>query len=174
MWHQAPLDAPRVAFTPVASTAAAGDLVPRKERVHEFILRWAGLAGGIVAGGGAATEYVAVRLQFHPHLGHAIRVSESVRGHCAAVAATCGAAALTMCLLRRLRSAAVAPILGAALATAAWMGPLHPPWRIVTWYVAYAARVPSYAPLFRTAFLIGIAVTVIVGVALTRLCERDE
>ncbi|GEM_PF-6811778 len=121
---------------------------------------------------GLATQYVAIRLAFHPHLGPpAYRVAPAVVHLLPAVAACGIAGALALSLLPDRRWTAAPMLAAAASALALRHGALYSPIRVVAWYAAYRG-VPAYSSLFAIAWVI--TGTVAAGTAPTfiRLAAR--
>lgn len=126
------------------------------------------LAGAVWAAA-FATQYVAARLAYHPHLGPWVyRASASARQRFGLMIPVCLVAAGVVLLTRRWRWSVVLLLLTAATAVIARDAPLYSPDRVFVWYRAYHA-VPAYRQLFLMAWAIFAGATVAATVAVARL-----
>jgi hypothetical protein len=133
-----------------------------------------GTAIGAMWGAGLATEYVAGRLAYHPHLGawfyHAAAAD---RPRLAWTVIICIVVAVAVLPARRWRWGAVPLSLAALTATIARQAPLYSPERVFVWYAAYHG-LRAYRQLFVGAWLIAGIVTLAVTVAALRLATTDD
>jgi hypothetical protein len=125
-------------------------------------------------GAGLATQYVAERLAYHPHLGAWLyRASAADRPRLGGTVVICVVAAVAVLTTRRWRWGAVPLSLAALTARIARQAPLYSPERVFVWYAAYHG-VRAYRQLFEGAWLIAGLVTLAVMVAAVRLATRDD
>jgi len=116
-----------------------------------------------------ATQYVAARLAYHPHLGPWVyRASAAARHRFSVMIPVCLVAACIALLIRRWRWSVILFLLTAETAVIARDAPLYSPDRVFVWYKAYHG-VPAYRQLFLTAWAIFAAATVAATVAIARL-----
>ncbi len=129
----------------------------------------AGAVTGAVWASGFATQYVAARLAYHPHLGPWLyRASSSARERFGIAIPLCLVSAGLALLTRRWRWAVIPLVLAAVTAAIARTAPLYAPDRIFVWYRAYHT-VSAYRPLFVAAWAIFVIATVAATVAAARL-----
>jgi len=134
----------------------------------------AGAAVGVVWAVALATQYVAARLAYHPHLGPWIyRASAVARDRLRVATIICCVAAIMALPMHRWRWGAV--LLGFAAVTAiiARQAPLYSPERVFVWYAAYHT-VREYRQLFVVTWLICGTVAVVVTIAIMRLTVGDR
>lgn len=116
-----------------------------------------------------ATQYVAARLAYHPHLGPWLyRASSGARGLLKVAAMVFGAVAVIALMRRRWRWGVIPLVLAAVTAVVARAAPLYSPERVFVWYAAYHGM-RAYRPLFLVAWTIFAVVTVAASLAVTRL-----
>lgn len=123
---------------------------------------WWAAAIGIMWGASLATQYVASRLVYHPHLGPWLyQAPAAARGYLRTGAIICALAA-AIALLRREWRWWFAPLALAAIsAMTVSAGPVYAPLRVFTWHAAYRG-IPAYHALFVQAWVIlgGVALVV--------------
>ncbi len=119
---------------------------------------------GIGWAAAVATQYVAARFAYHPHLGPVLvrldpRMMHGLRWGAAALAA-CAGLVLSAWGLRWL----VLPFAIAAVsAYAAGSGPLYAPHKVFVWYAAYH-HITAFAPIFRAGWLVfAVAAAIVSG-----------
>ncbi len=118
---------------------------------------------GIGWAAAVATQYVAARFAYHPHLGPALvhlnpRLMHGLRWAAAALAA-CAGLVLSVWGLRWLTPPFA---IAAASACAAGSGPIYAPHRVFVWYAAYH-HIAAFAPIFRAGWLVFAAAAAIVS-----------
>jgi hypothetical protein len=120
----------------------------------------------IVWAAGLATQFVAARLGYHPHLGTPLfRASPAMKSWVMAAAVVCIVAAVVCLLVWRWRPAVIPLVVLAATATAIWHGPVYAPARFFSWHAAYR-QIPGYGELFAEAWTIfaGVSVTLLLAI----------
>jgi hypothetical protein len=134
----------------------------------------AGAAGGAIWAAALATQYVAARLAYHPHLGPWIyRASSADRSRLTAAIAACVVAAGIALTTHRWRWSAVPFSLAAITAMIARSAPLYSPERVFVWYTAYH-HVAAYRQLFAVAWIIFGVATVAAALAAARLPAHES
>ena len=109
------------------------------EPVHPYLFAAIG-AAGLFGGLAAATQYVADRLAYHPHLGPALYARDAVAPSlCLAAAALALVLAVALARIPSCRPACPALLAVAVLAYGASRGPIYAPTRAVQWAIAYRA-----------------------------------
>ena len=137
-------------------------------------LGWGGAALGGLWGAAVATQYIAARLAYHPHLGPWLyRVSASARGSLGSWRVACALAVIGALLSRRWRWMAVPLGLAALSLTIARHAPLYSPARLFVWYAAYH-RVAAYRALFAVAWSMCGVVAIAVTLAARAAAGRPE
>jgi hypothetical protein len=128
-----------------------------------------GATAGVVWGAALATQYVAARLAYHPHLGPWVyRASVATRDRLRLVAIACCLAGVLALATRRWRWGAIPLGLASITATIVRRAPLYSPERVFVWYAAYHA-LPAYRQLFAGAWLICGTVALLVTLVVLRL-----
>jgi hypothetical protein len=128
---------------------------------------------GVVWSAGLATQYVAARLRYHPHLGPWVyRASAAGRSRLTLVVPLCLLAGAMALMTQRWRWGLVPFSFAAITGTIARNAPLYSPERLFVWYTAYH-RVQAYHTLFVGAWLIFGVATVLATLAATHLCARE-
>jgi hypothetical protein len=118
---------------------------------------------------GLATQYVAARLAYHPHLGPWLyRASSSARARFGLAVVVCAIVAGIALCTRRWRWAVVPLALTTVSAMILRDAPLYSPGRVFLWYKAYHT-VAAYRHLFLVAWGIFAVATVAATVAAARL-----
>ncbi len=103
---------------------------------------------------GLSTQFVALRLGYHRHLGDPLfRASSATTVWLEAAAILFTVLAVLSMLCWRWRAAAVPMSLLAVTAMAVRSGPVYSPERVFVWHAAYQ-RIPDYEHLFATAWAI--------------------
>ena len=122
-------------------------------------------------GMGLSTQFVAVRLGYHHHLGNPLLSGPIVaKGWLDAAAVACTGCALACVCTRRWRAGSLAWGALAVSAIVLRSGPVYSPLRIFVWYGAYR-RIPEYTHLFTTAWVILASSSISLVVASRRLLE---
>lgn len=130
---------------------------------------YVGAAVGAVWASALATQYVAGRLAYHPHLGPWLyRAPETDRHRLQLAVATCATAAAMALACRSRRWAAVPLALAAVSAAIVRNAPIYSPARIFVWYGAYRTIRP-YRELFVTAWVVFGITLLAVALAAARL-----
>jgi hypothetical protein len=129
----------------------------------------------VVWGMALATQWVAARLGYHPHLGAWIYrappwADRWLRWGSIGAAAIAG---LVLLLAARRRWAALPLALAGLSMTALRGGPVYSPTRVFIWYAAYH-RVGAYRPLFGVAWFVLGGTTLALVIAVERLALRTE
>jgi hypothetical protein len=123
---------------------------------------WWATAMGVMWGASLATQYVAARLLYHPHLGPWLYQAPATARGSVRTAAIASALAAAVALLKRGWRWLFVPLaLVAISAMAVWAGPVYAPLRVFTWHTAYRF-IPAYYTLFARAWIIlgGVALVV--------------
>lgn len=116
-----------------------------------------------------ATQYVAARLAYHPHLGPWLyRASGTTGARLRIVALGCFAAAVVVLASYRWRWSAVLLVVVAVSAIVAREAPVYSPTRIVVWYTAYR-EIRAYDGMFTTAAAIFAVSVVAITTAMLKL-----
>jgi hypothetical protein len=151
---------------PYGGYAAKPRRPPRPGPPH---LVHAGAVAGAVWAAAFATQYVAARLAYHPHLGPWLyRASSSARARFSIAIPVCLVAAGIALVTRRWRWAAIPLVLSTATAMILRDAPLYSPDRVFVWYKAYHT-VSAYRPLFLVAWAIFAIATVAATIAAAQL-----
>jgi hypothetical protein len=125
----------------------------------------------VLWGMGLSTQFVAVRLGYHHHLGTPWLPGPLVaKGWLDATAVACTGFALACVCTRRWRAGGLAWGVLAVSAMVLRSGPVYSPLRIFVWYGAYR-RIPEYTHLFRTAWVILASSSIALVIASWRLLE---
>jgi hypothetical protein len=133
----------------------------------------AAMLAGAVWSAALATQYVAARLAYHPHLGPWVyRASSADRSRLKAAIVFCIVAGGIALMTRRWRWGVVPFSFAAITGTIARSAPLYSPDRIFVWYTAYH-RVQAYRDLFIGAWIIFGVAAVAASFAARRLCARE-
>jgi hypothetical protein len=118
-----------------------------------------------------STQFVAVRLNYHHHLGNPLfRGPIVAKGWLDAVAVACTGFAIACVCTRRWRAGGLAWGVLAVSAIVLRSGPVYSPLRIFVWYGAYR-RIPEYAHLFTTAWVMLASSSIALVVVSWRLLE---
>jgi hypothetical protein len=101
-----------------------------------------------------STQFVAVRLGYHHHLGDPLfRAPNAAAAWLDAAAVICGVVAV-VCLWTWRWRPALFPLMALAVSVVAVRnGPVYSPTRVFVWYAAYR-RIPEYGHLFTAAWVI--------------------
>lgn len=128
----------------------------------------------VVWGMWLSTQFVAVRLGYHHHLGTPLVFRPLVaKWWLDAAAVACTGFALACVCTRRWRAGGFAWGALALSAIVLRSGPVYSPLRIFVWYGAYR-RIPGYTPLFTTAWVILASLSIALVVASWRLVEQGR
>lgn len=128
----------------------------------------------VLWGMGLSTQFVAVRLGYHHHLGTPLLLRPIVaKGWLDAAAVACTGFALACLCTRRWRAGGLSWGALALSAIVLRSGPVYSPLRIFVWYGAYR-RIPGYTHLFTTAWVILAALSIALVVASWRLMEQGR
>ena len=132
------------------------------------------LALALVLGLAAGTQYVAWQFAFHPNLGAPLVVlsTQAARWLRAAGVLVAGGALAGVLLARFRRLSIPLAVLGLC-AVLGSLGPVYAPYRIFTWYAAKAA-VPGAGPVFRLAWLLVVATSVLSTLAVLSAWRRGR
>jgi hypothetical protein len=129
----------------------------------------------LVWGMALATQWVAARLGYHPHLGAWIYRVPPVGDRWlrwGSIGAA-GCAGLVLLVAARWRWAALPLALAGVSMTALRGGPVYSPTRVFIWYAAYH-RVRAYRPLFGVAWFVLGGTTLALVIAAERLALRTH
>jgi hypothetical protein len=130
---------------------------------------WIVVLTDVLWGMGLSTQFVAVRLGYHHHLGNPLVHGPIVaKGWLDAAAVACTGCALACVCTRRWRAGGLAWSALAVSAIVLRSGPVYSPLRIFVWYGAYR-RIPEYRHLFNTAWVILASSSIALVVASWRL-----
>jgi hypothetical protein len=134
----------------------------------------AGAFVGALWAAALATQYVAARLAYHPHLGPWIyRASTGARHRFSLIIPVCLVVGGLVLLTRRWRWSVVPLLLSAETAHIARDAPVYSPVRVFVWYRAYHS-VPAYRQLFLVAWAIFATAAVAATIAVARLAAAQH
>jgi hypothetical protein len=128
---------------------------------------------GAIWSAALATQYVAARLAYHPHLGPWVyRASAADQSRLKVVMVLCVVAGGIASMSRRWRWGVVPLSFAAITGAIARSAPLYSPERVFVWYTAYH-RVRAYHGLFIGACIIFGVASIAATLAALRLCAGE-